>query len=192
MTDMLAMGASARRHNGTPPKDLDLETRNLLRSWKHREPDYSRLGTPFQAHHLKRFEHRGAELKPMGVSSTDSLVIVGNDTHWRAARLEALFSVKLSPSGVERCHTLAKVVYFAELSDEDSPQDPYRRFRSMGRVFYAEDERANKDVVSIDEILCRFAMTHGVCSDTISRGHVHVLPLVRVRTLVNTVILRLT
>ena len=182
MTDMLAVGTSACRQNGTSPEDLDTETRDLLRGWKHRQPGYSRLCTPFQAHQLKRFEHRGMELKPTGVSSRDSLVIVGNDTNWRAARLEALFDIKLNPFGVESCQTLAKVIYFAELSNEDSLQDPYRRFRNMGRVFYAEDERAVKDVVSIDEILCRFAMTRDVCSDTISRGHIHALPLVRVRS----------
>lgn len=191
MSDMLSMDAPGYIPNGTP-EVLDPETRNLLRDWKCRQPDYSWLSTPFQARHLKKFEHRGAELKPMRASTRDCLVIVGDHARWRAARLESLFSVRLNLAGVERCHTLAKVIYFAELSGEDSPHDPYRRFRNTGRVFYAEGEREDKGVVPIDDILCHFAMTDGVCSDTISRGHVHVLPLTRVRALLCTPVLRLT
>lgn len=192
MSDMWAMGTPSRNHDVTPPRDLDPETRDLLKDWKRRQPDYSRLSTPVQANHLKKFEHRGAELKPMGVSSRDSLVIIGSDTRWRAARLEVLFSVRLYPSGVERCHTLAKVIYFSELSGEDSLHDPYRRFRNTGRVFYVEEEGATKAVVSVDEILCQFAMTYGVCSDTIPKGHVHILPLTRVRALLYALMSRLT
>ena len=175
--DTLAMGAPSHNHGWSSPKDLDQETKGLLRGWKHRQPGYSRISTPSQANHLKKFEHRGMELKPMGVSSRDSLVIIGDDTNWQAVRLETLFSIRIYPSGVEKRHTLAKVIYFSELSGEDSSHDPYRHFRNTGRIFYAEDERAAKGVVSVDEIRCRFAMTYGVCSDTIPSGHVHVLPL---------------
>ena len=177
MSDTLAMGTPSNNHDRSSPKDLDQETKGLLRGWRRRQSSYSRISTPSQANHLKKFEHRGMELKPMGVSSRDSLVVIGDDACWRAARLEALFSIKLYLSGVEKRHILAKVIYFSELSGEDSSHDPYRRFRNTGRIFYAEDKRAAKGVVSVDEILCRFAMTHGVCSDTISSGHVHVLPL---------------
>lgn len=182
MTDTLAMDTPSHDHDGTP-KDLDRETVNLLRRWKHRHPDYSRLSTPSRAHHLKKFGHHGMELKPVGVSSKDSLVIIEDDTRWRAARLQALLNVKLYPFGVERCYTLAKVIYFSELSEGDSLHDPYRRFRNAGRVFYAEDERGAGDVVSVDEILCQFGLTHGVCSEAIPKAHVHVLPLIRVSVL---------
>ena len=181
MVDMLAMDGPNNDRDGGPPKNLDPETRDLLRNWKERQPNYSRLSTPSKAHHLKKFGHRGMELKPGRVSSKDSLVVVGDDRNWRAARIEALFSIRLYPSGVEKSHTLAKVTYFSELSREDALRDPYRRFRNAGRVFYAENKRGTKDVVSDDEILCQFAMTRGVCTDTIPEDHVHVLPLIRVR-----------
>ena len=181
MSDISAMDTTERVHERVSPQDLDRETRSLVGEWMRRQPNYSTLDAPTRANYLKRHEHLGAQLKPMRSAFGDSLVIVGDHTTWRAARIELLLDIRLYPSRVETHHTVAKVQYFAELSETDALRDPYRRSPSTGRVFYAEDERTNKEVVSIDGILCHFAMTPDVCSGTISRGHMHALPLLQVR-----------
>lgn len=181
MSDISAMDAGKPSHEHILPKDIDRETRNLLERWKGRQPDYSKLDAPCQGHYLKRCEHRGGELKPRTAAFGDSLVIVGNATNWRAAQIEALLDIRLYPSGVETHHTVVKVSYFPELSAGDGLHDPYRRFQNTGRLFYAEDEGLSREVVSVEEILCHFAMTPGVCSDTIPKSHIHALPLIRVR-----------
>lgn len=179
MSDMSAM-ETTEPIPANPPRDLDRETVSLLREWKRTQPAYSKLSDPRQASHLGKYEHSGAVLKPKRVAFGDSLVIVGDRTNWRAAQIEALFDITLYPSGVERRHTLAKVVYFSELSAKDASHDPYRRFGNAGRVLYAQDEDSHEAVISVGEILCHFAMTSGVCT-AISRGHIHALPLIQVR-----------
>ena len=185
MSDMSAMETVEPTHTNPPPRDLDRETITLLRGWKRTQPGYSKLGDPRQASHLRRYEHRGAELKPKRVAFGDSLVIVGDRTHWRAAQIETLFDLTLYPSGVEKRHILAKVAYFAELSTEDALHDPYRRFGNAGRVLYTQDENSGKGVLSVDEILCHFAMTPGVCN-AIAKEHIHALPLIQVGLVLRT------
>ena len=181
MSDMLAMNTTERARDRFSSQDIDRETRSLLGEWMRRQPNYSKLDTPTQANYLRKHEHRGAELRPKRTALGDSLVIVGDRVAWRAAQIETLFEIRLYPLRVEARHTVATVRYFAELSEEDTLYDPYRRSRNSGRVFYTEGERANREVISADQILCHFAMTPGVCSDAISRGHMHALPLLRVR-----------
>ena len=181
MSDISAMSATECSREKFYPRDIGQETRELVGRWMRRQPSYSKFDTPTQVNYLKRHEHQGAELKPGRSAFGDSLVVIGDRATWRAARIEALLDIRLYPSRVETHHTLAEVQYFAELSERDALHDPYRRSRNTGRVVYAEDERTNKEVVSIDQILCHFAMTPDVCSGAISRGHVHVLPLLRVR-----------
>lgn len=180
MSDISATEATGPIHANPPPKDLDRETIRLLREWKRTQLGYSKLGDPRQASNLRGYEHRGAELKPKCVAFGDSLVIVGDETNWRAAQIEILFDIALYPSGVETHHILAKVVYFPELSTKDALHDPYRRFQNVGRVLYTQSEDSSKGVVSVDEILCHFAMTPNVCQ-AISEEHIHVLPLIQVR-----------
>ena len=183
MSDISAMSTTECSRENFSPRGINRETRRLVGRWMGRQPNYSKLDTPTQANYLKRHEHKGGELKPWRSAFGDSLVIVGDHTAWRAARIEALLDIRLYPSRVETYHTVAEVQYFAELSEEDALHDPYRRSQNAGRVVYAEDERtnSNKEVVSIDRILCHFAMTPDVCSDAISKRHVHALPLLRVR-----------
>lgn len=181
MSDISAIGTTERAHEIFFPQDIDRETQDLLGGWMRRQPNYSNLDAPTQASYLKRHEYQGAELKPMRSAFGDSLVIIGAHPTWRAAQIELLLDIRLYPSRVETHHTVAKVQYFAELSERDALHDPYRRSQSAGRVFYAEDESADKEVVSVDQISCHFAMTPDVCSGAIPRGHVHVLPLLRVR-----------
>ena len=181
MSDISAMDTSEGPHEPFLPRDVDRETRDLLGEWKGRQPNYSKLDTPYRAHYLKRCEHRGGELKPRMAAFGDSLVVVGDDTNWRAARIDALLDIRVYPSGVETHHTVAKVSYFSELSTGDGLHDPYRRFQNTGRVFYSEDEGLGRGIVSVGEILCHFALTPDVCSDTIRKGHIHALPLIRVR-----------
>lgn len=179
MSDMSAMETTEPTH-ANPPKDLDRETINLLREWKRTQPGYSKLSEPQQAGDLTKYEHRGTELKPKRIAFGDSLVIVGDRTDWRAAQIESLFDVTLYPSGVETHHTLAKVVYFSELSAKDALSDPYRRFPNAGRILYTQDKDSGKMILSVNEILCHFAMTPDVCK-SISEDHIHALPLVQVR-----------
>ena len=181
MSDIYAMDATDRARERFSPQDIDQETRNLLGEWMRRQPNYSKLSTPTQANYLKKHEHRGAELQPERTAFGDSLVIIGDHVTWRAAQIETLLDIRLYPSRVGTYHTVTKVRYFAELSEKDALHDPYRRSRDTGRIFYAEGEKADKEVVSIDQILCHFAMTPDVRSDAISRGHIHALPLIRVR-----------
>jgi len=181
MSDILATGAGDHSHEQYSPRDIDRDTRDLLEEWKGRRSNYSKLDTPYQAHYLRRCEYRGGELKPRTAAFGDSLVIVGNETNWRAAEIEALLDIRLYPSGMETHHTVAKVSYFSELSATDELHDPYRRFQNTGRIFYTQDGMLSRGVVSIEEVLCHFAMTPNVCSDTIPRGHIHALPLIRVR-----------
>lgn len=180
LSDMSAMETTEPIHVELPSRDLDQEVVNLLRQWKRKQPGYSKLSDPQQAKHFRRYDHCGAELKPKSVAFGDSLVIIGDKTHWRAAQIEMLFGITLYPSGTEKHHTLAKVVYFPELSTEDASHDQYRRFRNAGRVLYARDEDSGKAVIVVDEILCHFAMTTDVCK-SISKGHIHTLPLIQVR-----------
>jgi len=181
MSDISATDTSNHSHEHYSPRDIDRETRDLLEEWKDRRPNYSKLDTPHRAHYLKRWEHRGGELKPRTAAFGDSLVIVGDETNWRAAQIEALLDIRLYPSGVKTHHTVAKVSYFLELSARDGLHDPYRSFQNTGRIFYTHDKGLSREVVSVEEILCHFAMTPDVCSDTIPKGHIHVLPLIRVR-----------
>ena len=183
ISDISAMDTNRHSHEQVLPREIDRETWGLLEEWKGRQPGYSKIETPRRARYLKRYEHRGYELKPGMTALGDSLVIVGDDANWRAAQVEALLDVRLYPSGVEKHHTVAKVSYFSELSRRDGLYDPYRRFQNTGtrRIFYAEHKGLNKGVVSVEEILCHFAMTPEVCSDTIPRKHLHAIPLIRVR-----------
>lgn len=180
-SDILAISETAGRpvHDNLTPRELDRETASLLRAWKHVQPGYSKLGDPRWASYLKKYEHRGAELKPKRVSFGDSLVVVGNRERWRGAQIESLFDVTLHTSGVEKHHTLAKVVYFPELSGEDALHDQYRRFQNSGRIFYSQDETSEKAVLSVEEIMSHCAITSGVC-DAISKKHIHALPLIQV------------
>lgn len=181
MSDISSMNTAERVREKFSPRDMDEETRNLLGEWMRRQPNCSKLDTPTQANYLKKHEHQGAELKPKRTAFGDSLVIIGDHVTWRAAQIEMLLDIRLYPSRVETYFTVARVQYFAELSEKDALYDPYRRSRDAGRIFYAEGGRANREVVSINQILCHFAMTPDVRSDAISRGHVHILPLLRVR-----------
>ena len=183
MSDISAMGMTETARERFSPREIDRETQILVGEWMRRQPDYSRLDAPTQANCLKRHEHQGAELKPKRSAFGDSLVIIGDHAAWRAASIELLLEIRLYPSRVETHRTVAKIQYFAELSESDALHDPYRRSRSTGRVFYSEGERSTnlKEVVSIEQILCHFAMTPNVCSGAISRGHMHALPLLRVR-----------
>jgi len=180
MSDMSTTETAEPIHTNSSPVDLDRETIGLLREWRRTQQGYLKLSDPRQASHLRKYDHCGGELKPKRVAFGDSLVVVGVKTHWRAAQIEALFDIRLYPSGVEKHHTLAKVVYFPELSPKDALHDPYRRFPDAGRVFYTWDEDSVKAVLSVDEILCHFAMTPDVCG-AIPKGHAHVLPLIQVR-----------
>lgn len=180
MSDISAMDVTECVRERSSLQDIDQETRKFLGEWIRQQPNYSRFETPTRANYLKKFEHQGAKLKPKWRAFGDSLVIIGDRTTWRAAQIEILLNIRLYPSGVETRHTVAKVRYFAELSGRDALHDPYRRSRNTGRIFY-EDERAEEVVVSIDQILCHFAMTPNVCSSAIPKGHIHALPLFRVR-----------
>jgi len=179
MSDMSAAETAEPIHTNPSPKDLDQEAIDLLREWKRTQPGYSKLSDPRQASNLRKYDHSGDELKPKRVAFGNSLVIVGDRTHWRAAQIEALFDITLYPSGVEKHHILAKVVYFPELSVEDALHDPYRRFSNAGRVFYTQDEDSGKAVLSVDDIMCHFAMTPSICG-AITKGHIHALPLIQV------------
>jgi hypothetical protein len=180
MSDMSATKTTDPIHTEPSPGDLDHETMDLLRQWKRKQPAYSKLSDPRKARQFRKYDHCGAELKPKRVAFGDSLVIVGDATHWRAAQIETLFGITLYPFGAEKRHTLAKVVYFSELSVEDEPHDQYQRLQNAGRVLYAQDEDSVKEVISVEEILCHFAMTPDVCG-AISKGHIHALPLIQVR-----------
>lgn len=177
LSDISAMDTSEFDREDLPPQGTDQETRSLLGEWMHKQRSYSKLSTPTQASYLRKCEHHGVELKPKQIGFGDSLVILGDHASWKAAQIEALLGVRLYPSGAETYHTVAKIRYFAELSQEDALRDPYRRFQNTGRVFY-EAEWANKEVVSVDRILCHFAMTPNVCSGAILKAHIHALPLV--------------
>lgn len=181
MSDVLATNTTERVRERFSPQDIDHETQRLLGVWMKKQPNYSKLDVPTWASYLKKHEHRGAELRPKRTALGDSLVVIGNHTTWRAAQIETLLDIRLYPSRAETYHTVAKVQYFSELCGADLRHDPYRRFHNVGRIFYADDERADKEVVSIEQILCHFAMTLGVCSRGISRRHIHALPLLRVR-----------
>lgn len=179
MSDISAMDPDRHSHGRYTPRDIDQGTRSLLEEWKGRHTNYSTLDTPYQAHYLKRCGYRGGELKPRTSAFGDSLIVVGKETNWRAAQIEAIFDVKLYPGGVETRHTVAEISYFSELSARDRSYDPYRHFQDTGRVFYAEE--GDRGVISIGEILCHFAMTPGVCSGKIGKKHIHALPIIRVR-----------
>ena len=180
MSDISAMDSTKCAREQSPLQDIDRETRGFLGEWMRRQPNYSKFKTPIRAEYLKKWEHQGAELKPKWRAFGDSLVVIGDHATWRAAQIETLLDIRLYPSGVETHHTVAKVRYFAELSEKDALRDPYRRSRNTGRIFY-EDGMENEGVVSIDQILCHFAMTPNVCSYAIPKGHIHALPLFRVR-----------
>ena len=180
MADVAAAETSEPIYANPAPRDLDRETVGLLREWKHTQPGYSKLSDPRQAGHLKKYNYRGDELKPKGVAFGDSLIVTGDRSHWRAAQIEALFDITLYPSGVEKHHILAKVAYFPELSAEDALHDPYRRFTNAGRVVYTQNEDSDKAVLSVDKILCHFAMTPDICG-AIPKKHIHALPLIQVR-----------
>ena len=181
MSDISAMDLIESAREQSPLQDIDGETRCFLGEWMRQQPNYSKFETPTRAEYLKKWEYQGAELKPKWRAFGDSLVIIGDyATTWRAAQIETLLDIRLYPSGVETHHTVAKVRYFAELSERDALHDPYRRSGNTGRVFY-EDGMENKEVVSIDQISCHFAMTPNVCSSAIHKGHIHALPLFRVR-----------
>ena len=181
MSDISAMDTTGRSRERFSLQDIDQETRSLLGEWMHQQRNYSKFDTPTRASYLKKCEHRGAELKPKRVAFGDSLVIIGDHATWRAAQIEILLDVSLYPSGVETHHTVARVRYFAELSEKDASKDPYRRFQNGGRVFYENGLGSNEEMVSIDRILCHFAMTPNVCPDAIPKRHIHALPLLRVR-----------
>ena len=181
MSDISAMDITECVHEQSSLRDIDQETRVSLGEWIRQQPSYSKFETPTRANYLKKCEYQGAELKPKWRAFGDSLVIIGDHATWRAAQIETLLDIRLYPSGVETHHTVAKVRYFAELSEKDASHDPYRRSRNTGRIFY-EDERVDEEVVSIDRVLCHFAMTPNVCSYAIPKGHIHALPLLRVRS----------
>ena len=181
MSNISAMDTTECPRERFYPQDIDEETRSLLGEWMQQQKHYSKFDTPTQASYLKKCEHQGAELKPNRVAFGDSLVIIGDHATWRAAQIEILLDVRLYPSGVETHHTVARVRYFAELSVKDASQDPYRHFRNAGRIVYENGLGTNEGMVSIDQILCHFAMTPNVCPNAIPKRHIHVLPLLWVR-----------
>lgn len=155
---------------------LDEETALLLTEWKSREGNLSTFRTPSKATYHRRARHTGSELKPENVSFSDSLVAVGTEETWSAARIESIFDVELYPNGERGVFTLLKVRYFEEMMAQD---DVYRQFDGMGRIVYVEGDYRKKEVVSISSIISHLAMTEAVLP-RIKRRHAHVLPLFRV------------
>lgn len=174
MSDAIATEEVPATHETDPSARLEEETIRLLRVWKSRQSELLDVDVPNYGHLRKKIMHHGMSLMPGKTSFNDSLVILGNSESWRAAQIESLFDIVVYPCGDKRSYTLCKVKYFMELADCDLSGDVYRRNPNAGRVF--SSEALEKGVVSVDRILCHFAMTPDVLSN-ISRPHMHALPL---------------
>lgn len=130
----------------------------------------------------KSFVHRGASYKPKSHSTRDSYIVVGTSGCWRPAQIQSIFTFKYYPDTREQTQTLFTVRYFAELNQADARFDNYRKFpAAAGRICYSH-ELPGEEVISATDILCHVARTPGVCSQ-ITKPHLHVLPLDRVRLL---------
>jgi len=177
ITDSLADDTGSLEPTSSTQISLDEETASLLVKWKSRNDNLSTLHTPSKVTYRRRARHNGSELKPGSFS--DSLVVVGTEEVWSAARIESIFDVELYPDGERKVFTLLKVRYFEEIKAEDVSNDIYRQFDGMGRVVYVEGEGCKKEVVLISSAISHLAMTEAVLP-RIRRRHAHVLPLFRV------------
>jgi len=179
ITDSLADDTENLGSTSSTQTSLDEETASLLVKWKSRNGDLSTLHAPSKVTYHRRVRHNGSELKPGSVSFSDSLVVVGTEEIWSAARIESIFDVELYPDGERKVFVLLKVRYFEEITAEDIPNDVYRQFDGMGRVVYVEGEGCKKEVIPMSSAISHLTMTEAVLP-RIKRKHAHVLPLFRV------------
>ena len=179
ITDGLEEEVMGLQSNHSTKKRLDEETALLLVEWKSRNSNISAFHTPREATYRRSIRHNGSDLKPGNVSFPDSLVVVGTEEIWSAARIESIFDVELYPKEEKEVFTLLKVQYFAEMTAEDTSNDVYRRFDGMGRVVYLEGDSCKKEVVPVSSAISHFAMTEMVLPK-VKCKHAHILPLFRV------------
>jgi hypothetical protein len=179
ITDSLAEDTQNPKPSSLIRTPLDEETTSLLAEWKSRHPDLSTFHTPHKAAYRRRAMNSGSELKPGNVSFPDSLVVVGTEEAWSAARIENIFDVEFYPKGEREVFTLLKVRYFEEMTAEDVSNDIYRQFDGMGRIVYVEGVNHKKEVIPISSAVSHFAMTETMLP-RIKRRHAHILPLFRV------------
>ncbi len=118
-----------------------------------------------------------------GMSVTgDSLIIIGSDVQasWEPCRIEAIYEVRSDASASTLTKFLVRT--FEPLDETDALQDPYRAFRIAGGRIYYSALQINCRLISPGDVLSHFALTQNVLG-SISRPHIHVLPLDRVSSI---------
>ncbi len=112
----------------------------------------------------------------------DSLVIIGSDVQasWEPYRIEAIYEVRSDASASTVTRFIVRA--FEPLNESDALQDPYRAFRIAGGCIYYSAFQSSCRLLAPSDILSHFALTPNVLG-SISRPHIHVLPLDRVSSI---------
>lgn len=210
-SDARAFAAASRDGGPAPSSLLPDQLNKPVTTWMTRQFDDNTMRTPpARWIPLNAVDHLGATYKPRKRSRGDSLVLIGTHDDWKPAQIFRIFTINLYPTGHRQTFTLLQIRLFPELSLADAGNDRYRKFHSAGRIYYnpdgdqteqgvsqkpksripdglpkvvpmkTEEEFLNTEIIGIEELLCHFAMTPAV-SKEISRSHIHVLQIDRVR-----------
>lgn len=134
---------------------------------------------------VKSFEFHGVTFTTSTHKKKDSHVVIGGkqvrEQKWHAADIQhALNFTYTAQEGIRESQILLVTRRYATLSPDDTVRDNYRKYPIVGGMIFYDRHEKDRDLVSLDRLICHFVKTRGV-SSYIKEKHFHASPLDKVR-----------